>query len=451
MAKTGVLEDNPTMTTAKATELKKDLQRLVKAIVEEDDYSDDTADQALKTLYALKGLKFKQSVSFGLHNHAIPDKFRCPISKELMRDPVVLSSGQTYDRPFIQKWLKDGNRTCPQTHQVLSHVFLTPNHLVRELISHWCEEHGIELPDPIQNQEVITVADQGYLNSLLGMMSSSLPEQKEAAKKLRQLTKRMPSFRTLFGESIDTIPQLLYPLLPGRDNTDPELQEDLITTVLNLSIHDNNKKLVAENPLVIPLLIESLKTGTIETRTNAAAALFTLSALDSNKHIIGKSGAIKPLIDLLEEGNLFAMKDVASAIYNLCIILENKGRAVRDGAVRVIMKKIMDRILVDELLVILAVLSGHQKAAEEMLDLGAVPCLLSIIREGTNERSKENCIAILYSICINDRAKMREIREEEDANGTISKLAERGTSRARRKAKGILEGLNRATSITHTA
>lgn len=321
------------------------------------------------------------------------------------------------------------------------------------MISQWCKEHGVDLPKPVQdiNEELVTDADRDYLNSLLDKMSRSLSDQKEAAKELRLLTKRTPSFRALFGESTNAIPQLLNPLSPGSADTHPGLQEDLITTVLNLSIHDNNKRLVAENPVVIPLLIESLKSGTIQTRSNAAAALFTLSALDTNKLIIGKSGAFKPLIDLLDEGHPLAMKDVASAIFNLCIVHENKGRAVREGAVRVILKKIMDCILVDELLAILAMLSGHQKAVEEMGELGALPCLLRIIRESTCERNKENCVAILHTICFNDRTKWKEIREEENANGTLSKLAQSGSSRAKRKANGILERLHKAASITHTA
>jgi hypothetical protein len=40
--------------------------------------------------------------------------------------------------------------------------------------------------------------------------------------------------------------------------------------------------------------------------------------------------------------------------------------------------------------------------------------------------------------------------EEEKANATLSILAEHGTSRAKRKANGILKILNRAASITHT-
>lgn len=362
---------------------------------------------------------------------------------------------QTYDRPFIQKWLNAGNRTCPLTQQVLPHTILTPNHLVRAVISQWCRSRGIELSDSVHNinDEGVTDAVRDHFLSLLEKMSLTPPEQKKAAKELRLLTKRMPSFRALFGESLDAIPQLLNPFSENKSQTSihPDLQEDVITTLLNLSIHDSNKKLVAETPRVIPLLTEALRSGTIETRTNAAATLFTLSALDSNKALIGKSGALKPLIDLLEEGHPLAMKDVASAIFSLCMIHENRSRAVRDGAVRVILKKIMDRMHVDELLAILAMLSNHPKAIEEMGEVGAVPCLLSIIRESSCGRNKENCIAILHSICLNDRTKWKELREEENTYGTISDLAKNGTSRAKRKASSILERLNRIVNIMHTS
>ncbi|XP_027351722.1 U-box domain-containing protein 9-like [Abrus precatorius] len=437
-----------------ASELKEKLWELVKAIVHTDDYTVQATDEAISTLKSLKDFKSASGTSFSdrLDHFALPPHFRCPISTHLMTDPVILSSGQTYDRPFIQRWLNEGNRTCPQTQQVLSHTILTPNYLVRDMIQQWCNDRGIELPKPACDiHEVVTDADRDHLNFLLRKLSLSVSDQKEAAKELRRLTKRMPSIRTHFGESSDVILQLLSPLSPGTPCADSDLQEDLITTVLNLSIHDDNKKVFAEDPTVISLLIDALKSGTVQTRSNAAAAIFTLSALDSNKHIIGKSGAIKHLLDLLHEGQPLAMKDAASAIFNLCLVHENKGRTVREGAVQVILNKMMDHILVDELLAILALLSSHPKAVEEMGDLGAVPFLLSIIRESTSERSKENCVAILYTICFSDRTKWKEIREDEKVNGTLSKLAQCGTSRAKRKANGILERLNRSPSLTHTA
>lgn len=360
---------------------------------------------------------------------------------------------QTYDRPFIERWLNDGHRTCPQTQQVLPHTVLTPNHLVQEMISQWCIEHGHELPKRSQDidEKVVRKANVTYLNCLLDKMCSSLSDQKEAAKELRMATKQSPSFRQLFGESTESISKLLNPLSPGQADTHPDLQEDLITTLLNLSICEKNKRLVGENPLAITLLVESLKSGTPQTRSNAAAAVFTLSDLDSNKLVIGNAGAVEPLIDLLDEANPLAMRDAASAVFSLCIILENKRRAVQEGAVPVIVKKIKDHVMVGELLAILALLSVHQKAVDEMDELNVVPLLLSIIKESSCENSKENCIAILYTTCYNDRVKLREIKAEEAKNGTISRLARMGTSRARRKANGILERLNRYALITHTA
>lgn len=449
MAKTDVVEGDPL--TVKEIELKRELQRLVKAILSQEEINVDAIDKTQQILLDLKELKIKRSPSS--LDLPFPDEFRCPLSKQLMTDPVMLASGQTYDRPFIQKWLKAGNRTCPQTQQVLSHTILTPNHLIRNMITQWCKNNGIQMPDSVQylNDEGLTEADRDLFLSLLEKMSSTLSDQKVAARELRLLTKKMPSFRSLFGESADAIPQLVRPLSQSNSNVNPNLQEDIITTLLNLSIHDNNKKLVAETPKVIPLLVEALRSGTIETRSNAAAALFTLSALDSNKELIGKSGALKPLVELLDEGNPVAMKDVASALFSLCIIQDNKARAVRDGAVRAILKKIMSNVHVDELLAILAMLSNNQKAVEEMGDLGAVTCLLNIIRETSCGRSKENCIAVLYTICYSDRTKWKTLRDEEKTYGTISQLAQNGTARAKRKANGILDRLNRAINLTHTA
>ncbi|KAL3633251.1 hypothetical protein CASFOL_022778 [Castilleja foliolosa] len=458
MAKSDVFEGDPP--AAKAVELKKELQKLLKSIVDEDDVNLEAIDRAL---LSLKELKLKKTVSLKLRNHhchremdrvPVPEEFKCPLSKDLMRDPVIIATGQTYDKPFIQKWLNSGNRTCPETQQVLSHTLLTPNHLIHKMITQYCKNQGINLPDPAQHipDEALTLADKDHFLSLLTKMSSTSPEQKQAAaKQLRLLTKQTPSIRALFGESPDFIPKLLSPL-SRKTEVQLELQEDIITTLLNISIYDNNKKLVAEMPAVIDHLIAALKkSGTIGTRSNAAAALFTLSALDSNKALIGKSGALRPLIELLDEGHPSAMKDAASAIFNLCIIQENKVRAVRDGGVRVILEKIACGTHVDELLSILAMLSTYQRAVEEMGELDAVSCLLGIIRETGCARNQENCVVILFTICFSDRSKLREMRDEENKNRTLSMLARNGTSRAKRKANGILERLNRAVNLIHTA
>ncbi|KAL0900647.1 hypothetical protein Bca101_084608 [Brassica carinata] len=463
MAKTDVFDSDPTA-IAKAKELKREMRKLLSE--EEDGLSVQTIDQLQEALSSFKQATMRKMMAKSsslemLETVSCPDEFRCPLSNELMRDPVVLASGQTYDKLFIQKWLSSGNRTCPKTQQVLPHTGLTPNLLIRDMISKWCKTVGLETTSYqtslVDEEKAVTRSDREIFNSLLCKLSSSssnLQDQKSSAKELRRLTKKGTEFRALFGESSEGINRLVNPLLLHGStlNQDEQLQEDVITTLLNVSIHDDgNKKLVCENPNVIPLLVDALRRGTVATRSNAAATVFTLSALDSNKALIGKSGILKPLIDLLEEGIPSAIKDVAAAIFTLCIAHENRSRAVKDGAVRVLGKKISDGLYVDELLAILAMLVTHWKAVEELGELGGVTWLLRITRESECKRNKENAIVILHTICFSDRTKWKEIKEEESSHGTITRLAREGTSRAQRKANGILDRLRKAMNLTHTA
>lgn len=82
----------------------------------------------------------------------IPAGFRCPISLDLMKDPVILSTGITYDRQSIETWLEGGSFTCPVTKQLLQSADLIPNHALRRMIQSWCVENrdaGIErIPTP---------------------------------------------------------------------------------------------------------------------------------------------------------------------------------------------------------------------------------------------------------------------------------------------------------------
>lgn len=68
----------------------------------------------------------------------IPSQFQCPISYDLMKDPVIIASGITYDRENIEKWFESGNQTCPVTNTVLTSLEQIPNHAIRRMIQGWC-------------------------------------------------------------------------------------------------------------------------------------------------------------------------------------------------------------------------------------------------------------------------------------------------------------------------
>jgi uncharacterized protein YbaR (Trm112 family) len=84
----------------------------------------------------------------------VPQYFICPISLQIMKDPVTAITGITYDRDSIEHWLfRNKNITCPVTKQPLPlDSDLTPNHTLRRLIQSWCTQNaslGIDrIPTP---------------------------------------------------------------------------------------------------------------------------------------------------------------------------------------------------------------------------------------------------------------------------------------------------------------
>ena len=66
-----------------------------------------------------------------------PAEYLCPITQEVMHDPVSTADGHTYERTAIERWLSRGKRTSPLTGAVLTSAAVIPNHALRKLI----EEH----------------------------------------------------------------------------------------------------------------------------------------------------------------------------------------------------------------------------------------------------------------------------------------------------------------------
>ena len=80
-----------------------------------------------------------------LECEAPPAAYCCPITQELMADPVFTSDGHTYERHAIEEWLREHD-TSPNTGEALRHKELTPNVMARGLISAWLQEHPQHRP-----------------------------------------------------------------------------------------------------------------------------------------------------------------------------------------------------------------------------------------------------------------------------------------------------------------
>ena len=70
---------------------------------------------------------------------SFPDRFLCPITHDVMQDPVVAADGHTYERSAIAQWFQH-HFSSPKTNERLDTVQLIPNHLIRSEILQWIDD-----------------------------------------------------------------------------------------------------------------------------------------------------------------------------------------------------------------------------------------------------------------------------------------------------------------------
>ena len=68
----------------------------------------------------------------------VPDDYICPITAEIMTDPVSTLDGFTYEREAITEWLRTKD-TSPKTGATLESKTLIPNHSLRSMIRAFTE------------------------------------------------------------------------------------------------------------------------------------------------------------------------------------------------------------------------------------------------------------------------------------------------------------------------
>lgn len=378
----------------------------------------------------------------------IPKDFCCPISLDLMHDPVLVSTGQTYERVSITRWIDEGHGTCPKTGQVLTNTKLVPNRALRNLILQWCVAHGISY-DPPENADYAsesTVAAQpskGAIEAtkatarlLVEQLGNGTPRAKTvAAREIRLLAKTGRKNRACIAEA-GAIP-LLERLL---SSSEAYAQENSVTALLNLSIYDKNKSRIMDVEGCLGSIVGVLRHGhTTEARENAAATLFSLSAVHVYKKMIAQEeGAIEALSALLREGTPRGKKDAVTALFNLSTHTENCTRMIESRAVTALVEALEYEGVCEESAGALALIVRQPLGAEAVAkDETAVTRLTGMMRCGT-PRGKENAVAALLELCRNGGAAttQRVLRAPALAS-LLQSLLFTGTKRARRKAASL--------------
>ncbi|XP_074308012.1 U-box domain-containing protein 17 [Silene latifolia] len=402
----------------------------------------ETGKRSEKTLK--KGLMTQEIADTFL---TAPKDFCCPISLDLMEDPVIVSTGQTYDRSSISRWLEEGHCTCPKTGQMLAHTRLVSNRALRNLIMLWCTAHGVpydppEGPDsssdmsfPSSSKATVS-ANMATANLLIQQLATG-PEyaQTIAAREIRLLAKTGKENRAFIAE-LGAIPHLNKLLL----SSNAVAQENSVTAILNLSIYDKNKSKIMSEQECLTSIVHVLRHGhTTEARENAAATLFSLSAVhDYKKNIADENGTVKALAELLMGGTSRGKKDAVTALFNLSTHADNCARMIGSGAVTALVGALGVEGVSEEAAGALALIVRQPAGAEAVgKEEMAVAGLLGMMRSGT-PRAKENAVAALLELCRGGGAVAAErVLNAPPLAGLLQTLLFTGTKRARRKAASL--------------
>ncbi|GFY89587.1 plant U-box 26 [Actinidia rufa] len=203
----------------------------------------------------------------------IPYHFRCPISLELMCDPVTASTGQTYDRASIESWLATGNTTCPVTRVALTDFTFIPNHTLRRLIQEWCvanRSFGVErIPTPKQP------ADPATVRTLLSQASSEsthVNSRVSALRRLRGLARDSDKNRSVIAAH-NAREVLLSIVFSNTDSDSSELNHESLAILSMFPLSESECAFVASDSERVGYLVSLLFHSSLDVRVNSAALI----------------------------------------------------------------------------------------------------------------------------------------------------------------------------------
>ncbi|CAL4968910.1 unnamed protein product [Urochloa decumbens] len=271
----------------------------------------------------------------------VPWYFRCPISLELMRDPVTVSTGQTYDRASIESWVATGNTTCPVTRAPLADFTFIPNHTLRRLIQDWCVAHrsmGVErIPTPKQP------ADPDLVRSLVAQ-GHTLP----ALRRLRALARESDKNRLVMAtrETRAALVEIAF-----SSGSTEELEAEAMAVLALVGLGEAEAAEVVGREERVARLGKILAAGgPLEARVNAGAvveAAASASGAEARAALGAAEGVMEGLVALClceekSHGAARAVRVGIRGLFALCLAKENRARAVSAGAAAALARRVAE-------------------------------------------------------------------------------------------------------------
>ncbi|KAF8379754.1 hypothetical protein HHK36_029203 [Tetracentron sinense] len=276
----------------------------------------------------------------------VPTFFICPISLQIMKDPVTVSTGMTYDRESIQKWLFTYHHsTCPITKQLLTDYNLTPNSILLRLIDSWRIDNVtksstvVEATRPASDVSVL-------LNKLIEEVREP-NSQMNSLRKIKSLVQENDDNRTCMEDT--DIPSLVASLI--METNPQEISQSINKTViieeamtvlyvLKPSTEILKKLSQDRNGLLIESLSSMIQHESCQVRIQAALLLKSIfEVVDEIYKTELKAELFQGITEILKDHNLDgATRAVLSILMEVMPFGRNRIKAVEAGVVSVLVE-----------------------------------------------------------------------------------------------------------------
>lgn len=305
---------------------------------------------------------------------SIPNHFRCPISLELMKDPVTVSTGITYDRQSIERWMDMGHSMCPVTNQTMhTDHELIPNHIIRRRIQDWCVAHkalGIErIPTP---RIPVSPAMASQLLSEIASISQlgDVQSYLELVMRVKALVKESERNRRCFMSSgAGRVFACSFSEFASNTSKFSGVLEEILSVITAMAPLDEDACWHLSSPESMSFIVYMLQCGDLGRRLNAVVAV---------KELVSRS---KNAVE---------------------IVAETEGLV--EALVKLIKEPISPQTTKASLVATYYLVSSAEKTAERFVELGIVSLLLEMLVDSEKSMS-EKALAVLDSVLVCEKAK----------------------------------------------
>lgn len=266
-----------------------------------------------------------------LHIEPLYDAFVCPLTKQVMRDPVTLENGQTFEREAIEKWFKEcresGRRlVCPLTQKELKSADLNPSIALRNTIEEWTTRNEAAQLDMARRSLNMNSSEDDVLLSLRFIQRICLKNRsnKHAVRNADLIPMIVDmlksSSRKVRCKALET---LLAVVEEDEDNKAILAEGDTVRTIVKFLSHEQSKereeavsllyelsksealceKIGSINGAILILVgMTSSKSENISTVEKADKTLENLEKCENNVRQMAENGRLQPLLTQILEG-----------------------------------------------------------------------------------------------------------------------------------------------------